>query len=79
MHELGIARNIVAIVCERAGTTPVARVALEVGAHSGVMGDAIAFCFDVVAAGTVCAGARLEIRETAGRELNVKEMELEAA
>ena len=111
MHELSIARNVVAIVCERAGPTRVARVTLEVGALSGVMADAIAFCFPIVAAGTSCAGARLEIREIAGRarcracgaefeapqigaacpcgsrdaertsgaELNVKEMELEAA
>lgn len=111
MHELSIARNIVAIVCERAGTTPVKRVTLEVGALAGVMAEAIAFCFPVVAAGTTCAGAVLEIREIAGRarcracgidfdqprlgapcpcgshesdrtaggELNVKEMELEAA
>jgi len=67
VHELGIARNIVAIVCERAGATPVKRVTLEIGAHAGVMADAIAFCFPVVAEGTACAGARLEIREIAGR------------
>jgi hydrogenase nickel incorporation protein HypA/HybF len=111
MHELGIAQNIVAIVCERAGSAPVKRVALEVGVLSGVMADAIAFCFPIVAEGTACAGAQLEIREIAGRarcrscgsefafprlgtpcpcgsrqaeptqgaELNVKEMELEAA
>lgn len=111
MHELSIARNIVAIVCERAGTAPVARVTLEVGALSGVTAEAIAFCFPIVAEGTSCAGAKLEIREIAGRarcrtcglefpqaqlaakcpcgsseseriggyELNVKEMELEAA
>ena len=111
MHELSIARNIVAIVCERAGVTPVKRVTLEVGALSGVMAEAIAFCFPIVAEGTACAGALLEIREiaararcrtcgadfaqprlgapcpcgsrendrTAGGELNVKEMEFEAA
>lgn len=67
MHELSIARNIVAIVCERAGPTPVERVTLEVGALSGVMADAIAFCFPIVAEGTACAGARLEIRAIAGR------------
>jgi hydrogenase nickel incorporation protein HypA/HybF len=82
-----------------------------VGALSGVEARAIAFCFPIVAEGTACAGARLEIREiegrarcrdcgidfaqprlaaqcpcgsrdterTSGGELNVKEMELEAA
>ena len=42
MHEFGIARNIVAIVCERAGAMPVKRVTLEVGALSGVMADGAA-------------------------------------
>ena len=111
MHELSIARNIVAIVSERAGTTPVVRVTLEVGALSGVMAEAIAFCFSLVAEGTPCANAQLQIREIAGcarclecglefdqprlgapcpcgsivnerisgHELNVKEMELQAA
>jgi hydrogenase nickel incorporation protein HypA/HybF len=79
MHELGIARNIVAIVCERAGARPVKRVTLEVGAFSGVLPDAIAFCFPIVAEDTVCAGAQLEIRRMLGDELRVKEMQLETA
>jgi hydrogenase nickel incorporation protein HypA/HybF len=67
MHELGITRNIVAIVCEAAGGRTVSRVTLEIGKLSGVMSDAIAFCFDVAAAGTAIEGARLEIQEIDGR------------
>jgi len=67
MHELGITRNIVAIVGEAANGRPVSRVTLEIGKLSGVMGEAIAFCFDVVAAGTALEGARLEILEINGR------------
>ena len=67
MHELAITRNIVAIVSEAAGDRRVRRVTLEVGELSGVMPDAIAFCFDVVAQGTVLDGARLDIRLIAGR------------
>jgi len=67
MHELGITRNIVAIVGDAARGRPVRRVTLEVGKLSGVMSDAIAFCFDVVAQGTALAGASLEIREIDGR------------
>ena len=52
MHELGITRNIVAIVSEHAKGCKVARVALDVGRLSGVMSDAIRFSFDVVAPGT---------------------------
>jgi hydrogenase nickel incorporation protein HypA/HybF len=67
MHELGITRNIVAIVGEAAKGRRVRRVTLEVGKLSGVMSGAIAFCFDVVASGTALEGASLEIAEIEGR------------
>jgi hydrogenase nickel incorporation protein HypA/HybF len=67
MHELSITRNIVAIVSDCAQGRRVRRVTLEVGKLSGVMTDAIAFCFDVVAKGTVLEGASLDIREVEGR------------
>ena len=57
MHELGITRNIVAIVGEAAKGRQVRRVTIEVGKLSGVMSGAIAFCFDVVAAGTTVVRA----------------------
>ena len=66
MHELGITRNIVSIVSDAAGGRPVRRVSLEIGKLSGVMPDAIAFCFDVVAAGTPLAGAELDIHQIEG-------------
>jgi len=67
MHELGITENIVGIVGEAAKGRRVTRVTLEVGKLSGVMSDAIAFCFDVVAKGTALEGASLEILEIDGR------------
>jgi hydrogenase nickel incorporation protein HypA/HybF len=67
MHELSITRNIVAIVSDCAQGRRVRRVALEVGKLSGVMTGAIAFCFDVVAKGTVLEGASLDIREVEAR------------
>ncbi|MGD0719996.1 MAG: hydrogenase maturation nickel metallochaperone HypA [Roseiarcus sp.] len=67
MHELGITRNIVAIVSEAAEGRPVRRVTIEIGKLSGVLSEAIAFCFDAVARGTALEGARLEIREIDGR------------
>ncbi|MBL4855263.1 MAG: hydrogenase maturation nickel metallochaperone HypA [Robiginitomaculum sp.] len=111
MHEMGITKNIVSIVAEHAKTQKVKRVQLEIGKLSAVMPDALQFCFDVVAKGTVLEGATLEIIEVVGRakcracgaevelhqivtactcgsrdlerlsgeELNIKEMELEAA
>jgi hydrogenase nickel incorporation protein HypA/HybF len=67
MHELGITQNIVAIVGEAAKGRRVTRVTLEVGKLSGVMSDAIAFCFEVVAQGAGLEGATLEILEIEGR------------
>jgi hydrogenase nickel incorporation protein HypA/HybF len=66
MHELGIARNIVAIVGEAAKGRRVSRVTLEVGKLSGVMADAIAFCFEAVAEDTGLDGAMLDINEIEG-------------
>jgi len=67
VHELGITRNIVSLVAEAASGRRVRRVTLEVGKLSGVMVDAIRFCFDLVAEGTVLEGAVLEISEPVGR------------
>jgi hydrogenase nickel incorporation protein HypA/HybF len=67
MHELSITRNIVAIVSEAAGNRRVRQVTIEVGRLSGVVPDAIAFCFDVVAKDTMLDGARLDIRLIDGR------------
>jgi len=67
MHELGVTQNIVAIVGEAAKGRRVTRVTLEVGKLSGVMGDAIAFCFDVIAKDAGLDGATLEILEIDGR------------
>jgi hydrogenase nickel incorporation protein HypA/HybF len=77
MHELGITRNIVAIVAEAANGRRVVKVTLEIGAQAGVLSDAIAFCFDVVAKGTPVEGAVLDIVARAGTELSVKTMEIE--
>lgn len=67
MHELGITRNVVAIAADAARGRRVLRVTLEIGKLSGVMTEAIRFCFDTVAQGTALDGAELEIREIEGR------------
>jgi hydrogenase nickel incorporation protein HypA/HybF len=67
MHELGITRNIVALVVEAADGRPVRRITVAVGKLSGVMADAVRFCFDVVAEGTPVHGAVLEVVEPEGR------------
>lgn len=66
MHELSVTQNIVAIVGEATNGRRVTRVTLEIGKLSGVMVDAVAFCFDVAAQGTALEGASLEIHEIDG-------------
>jgi hydrogenase nickel incorporation protein HypA/HybF len=67
MHELGIAQEIVEMVCDRSGGARVTRVVLEIGKLSAVLPDAVRFCFDLCVEGTVVEGASLVILETPGR------------
>jgi len=67
MHELGITQRIVEIVSEQARGRSVRRIVLEIGKLSLILPDAVRFCFDVCAHGTVAEGAILEIVEVSGR------------
>ena len=67
MHELGITRNIVAIVTEQAHGAKVKRVGLEIGKLAAILPDAIRFCFDVCSRDTLLEGAELTIVEIPGR------------
>ena len=69
MHELGITRNVVSIVSEQAQGQKVLRVTLDVGRLSGMLPEAIRFCFDVCSQGTPLQGAALHIVEVEGRGL----------
>jgi hydrogenase nickel incorporation protein HypA/HybF len=67
MHELGIVCELVELATARAGGARVTRVVFEIGRLSGVLPDAVAFSFDLVAEGTPVQGAVLEIVEIPGR------------
>lgn len=67
MHELSITQSVVDTVTERAGDAQVAAVHLRIGKLSGVVPDAVRFCFELIADGTPLSGARLEIDEPVGR------------
>ena len=67
MHELAITQSVVDAVTARTGGATVAAVRLRVGRLSGVVPDAMRFCFDLVTEGTPLAGARLDIDEPEGR------------
>ncbi len=69
MHEVSLAESVVEIVAgaaAREGVQRVCAVWLEIGALSCVAPDALRFCFDAVARGTLAEGARLEIVTVAG-------------
>ncbi|MGD9528330.1 hydrogenase maturation nickel metallochaperone HypA [Pseudonocardia sp.] len=66
MHELSVTQTVVSTITGRLGERPVRRVRLEVGRLSGIVPDAMRFCFDMVTAGTTCEGAVLEIDEPPG-------------
>jgi hydrogenase nickel incorporation protein HypA/HybF len=67
MHELALTCSIVDLVEEAAQGRRVRRVTVEIGALSGVMADAIAFCFPEVARETVAEDAELDIRRIEAR------------
>jgi hydrogenase nickel incorporation protein HypA/HybF len=79
MHELALTSEIVAIACKAANGCQIHAVTLEIGRLSCVSPDALEFCFEVVAQGTLAQGARLHIRRTDGDELNVTTLEIEEA
>lgn len=62
MHELAITCNIIDLAAEAANGRRVLRVTIEIGELSGVLPDAIAFCFPEVAKGTCVQDADLEIK-----------------
>lgn len=66
MHELALTQSVVDMITERLGPARIAAVHLEVGRLSGVLPDAVRFCFGLVTEGTALDGARLEITEPTG-------------
>ena len=79
MHELSVTREIVSIACAAASGQRVHMISVAIGTLSCISPDALAFCFDVVAQGTLAEGARLDIRRTDGDELHVMTLEIEEA
>lgn len=76
MHELGLTRNIVAIVSEHAKGRKVKQIRLAIGPLAGVERQALTFCFDIVAAGTELEGAALGFVDAEGDTFLIKEYEM---
>ena len=68
MHELSIALSIIEGVQEEMARYPDAHAAvvhLKLGPLSGVVKDALLFSYELACEGTILAGSRLEVEETA--------------
>ena len=69
-------------VCEAVPDGQVLAVTVEIGTLSGVVADAVRFCFDACTRGTRLEGARLEVIDVPGlgrcgscqRELDMQEL-----
>lgn len=66
MHELALTQSVVDAVAEKVDPSQVRELTMEIGRLSGVVADAVRFCFDIVSAGTVLEGATLTIVEPPG-------------
>ena len=80
MHEVGIAQSILdAVQIEmkpHAGARPV-KVAVKVGAMSGVDRDSLTFCFEAITRGTLFESMVLAVEDTPADELELSCLELE--
>jgi len=66
VHELAITQSVVDAVGEHAAGARVSRVNVRIGKLSGVVPDAMRFCFELVTEGTALQGAELVIDEPTG-------------
>lgn len=70
MHEVGITRSIIEIAEENARREDAERIAsitVEIGSLSGVVPEAVEFCFEACTEGTLAEGARLIVERIQGR------------
>ncbi len=66
MHELSITQRVVEICQGHAAGRRVKEVVLEIGALSGVVPEAVEFCFEACSQGTLLEGASLSIERVEG-------------
>ncbi len=81
MHELSIAETLVEMLAAEAArhrAEKILSVRIRLGRLSGIVSDALSFSFDVAAQGTIAEGARLQIDDAPGRDMEVVAMEIPA-
>ena len=70
MHELSIMTHLLEQIeteAERAGARAVREIDLVIGERVGVVDDSLTFCFDLLSAGTIAEGAKLQVRKVPTR------------
>lgn len=67
MHEMSITQSIVQICEQNAAGRKVTSVTVEIGALSGVVADAVEFCFEACTSDTLLQGAKLIIEPVEAR------------
>ncbi len=67
MHELALSRAILASASKHARGRRVTRVSVSVGALRQVVGDSLAFHFEILARETICDGALLDLHPVPAR------------
>lgn len=70
MHELGITEQLLSLTlrhAEEAGAAHVTRLNLIIGEFSSVFDESIQFYWDMIAEGTIAAGAELHFERIPGR------------
>ena len=70
MHEMSVAASVIEIAEEQArekGASKIISVTLNVGDLSGVMAEAVAFCYEACAKGTLAENSRLIINKVTAR------------
>jgi len=67
MHELSITQSMIEICEQNAGGKPVLAVIVEIGLLSGVVPEAVEFCFESCSRDTLLDGARLLIEQIPGQ------------
>ena len=61
MHEYPLTQRIIETAAEYARGAPVRKIGLVIGGSSGVLGESIRLYFDLIAKGTACEAAEIEI------------------
>lgn len=71
MHEVGITQSLVEIAeqhIRESGYHKVLSVTVEIGEFSGVVADAVEFCFEAVVQQSLLKGSKLIVKQIAGKK-----------